>query len=118
MLLGTGLLAIPLMVLGLLCGSSAWADPPPPSTVKCALNEYPETVNGTTTCKKVPSCTKDEVISYDTTTQKFACKKLVLCDPRHQQAAYINGKNVCIDVPNCDGKGQHYAFDGTKMVCQ
>ena len=100
------------------------AQTPPPAAapvvadVKCDFDEYPSTVGGSTVCKKVPTCTKDEVNSYDTATQKFICKKLVKCDPKHQQAAYINGKNVCIDIPNCERQGMHYAFDGTKMICK
>lgn len=127
MLRSSNLLAVILLVSGLLYGSSAWAVEPTPSptpapadtpTVKCALDEFPVVKNGVTTCTKVPTCTKDEVNSYDTATQKFVCKKLIKCDPRHQQAAYVNGKNVCIDVPDCEKQGKHYAFDGSKMVCQ
>lgn len=134
---GLGFLVTTVIVLGLSLAGQAYAqtatppannppanNPPAasttttPTTPKCALDEFPATENGTTTCKKVPSCTKNEVISYDTATQKFACKKLVQCDPKTQQAAYINGKNVCIDVPNCERQGKHYAFDGSKMVCE
>lgn len=98
---------------------TATPPPTPPAPVKCALDEYPEAANGTTTCKKVPSCGKNgEAISYDATTNKFTCKKLLKCDPKHQQAAYVNGKNVCIDIPDCEKQGKNYAFDGTKMVCQ
>ncbi len=123
-----GLWAAILMVIAMVHGSPVMAEttpppanPPPaaPATApKCNLNEFPATENGMTVCKKVPACVKGEIISYDTATQKFACKKLVECDPKTQQAAYINGKNVCIDVPNCERQGKHYAFDGTKMVCE
>ena len=124
MLRGSSFLAMTLLVLSMLVGSNAVAQTPPPATppvaapFQCAFDEYPSTDNGVTTCKKVPTCKKDEVNSYDTATQKFVCKKLVICDPKRQQAAYINGKNVCIDIPDCEGKGQHYAFDGTKMICK
>jgi hypothetical protein len=121
MVRGFGFLAVPVMVMGVLLASNAWAQQtavPADTQFKCAFDEYQSTDNGVTVCKKVPTCAKDEVNSYDTTMQKFVCKKLVICDPRTQQAAYINGKNVCIDVPNCEKAGMHYAFDGTKMVCQ
>ncbi|MBY0428020.1 MAG: hypothetical protein K2Q32_02255 [Alphaproteobacteria bacterium] len=129
MLRGAGFLAITLLVLGLLCENTALAqttppanppaNPPPASTtIKCNFDEYPAKENGSTVCRKVPTCKSDEVNSYDTASQKFICKRILKCDPKHQQAAYINGKNVCIDIPNCDGPGKHYAFDGTKMICQ
>lgn len=120
----SGFFIAAIMVFGITCSVSAWAEttPPPatpPAETKCALDEAPVTENGATVCRKVPSCNKkDEAISYDTATQKFMCKKLVLCDPKRQQAAYVDGKNVCIDIPNCEAQGRSYAFDGTKMVCK
>lgn len=117
------------ITLGITISASAFAQnvatPPANNTATaattptCALDEFPSTENGTTTCKKVPACkTKGEIISYDNTTQKFTCKKLIECDPKKQQAAYVNGKNVCIDIPNCEARGLTYAFDGTKMICK
>ncbi len=122
------LLATTLIGLGIVVCGGAFADTTSSETsapssqntqLKCAMDEYPSTENGVAMCKKVPSCSsKNEVISYDATIQKFVCKKLVQCDPKRQQAAFVNGKNVCIDVPDCEKQGKHYAFDGSKMVCQ
>ncbi len=115
----SGFFIAALMVMGITCGASAWAQSTPPSEIKCALDEAPVKEGTVTICRKVPSCNKkDEAISYDTATQKFMCKKLVLCDPKRQQAAYVDGKNVCIDIPNCEAQGRSYAFDGVRMVCK
>ena len=95
------------------------ASPPPEATpLQCALDEFPSKENGQEVCKKVPSCkTKGETISFDSTTQRFTCKKLVLCKPR-QQPVYINGKNECLDIPDCEKTHQTYVFDGTKYSCR
>lgn len=126
----SGFFAAAILMLGITCGASAFAQnvatppanntaAPAATTPTCALDEFPATENGSTTCKKVPACkNKGEVISYDSTAQKFVCKKILECDPKKQQAAYINGKNVCIDIPNCEARGLTYAFDGTKMICK
>lgn len=124
MLSGSGFWATTLILVGILVGNCAVAQTPPPATppvaapLQCALDEFPSTEYGITSCKKVPRCKDNEVTSYDTKLQKFICQKILKCDPKNQQAAYIDGKNVCMDIPDCERKGQRYAFDGKKMFCQ
>jgi hypothetical protein len=107
-----------------------YATPPVAQPNNCAVDEYPSDEHGVTTCKKVPACNSaGEIISYDQSLQKFVCKKNMQCGcantnvpctaaKRREQAVYINGKNECISVPDCEAEKKNYVFDGTRYYCR
>jgi hypothetical protein len=118
------------VVLVVLFTCSLHAAPPVTQPSNCAVDEYSSNEHGVTTCKKVPACKGDgEIISYDQANQKFVCKKLIQCGcpntnvpcserKRREQAVYINGKNECLYVPDCEKTHQNYVFEGGKYYCR